>query len=165
MLWIRSQTSSQIMNLHFALLTFFPFIPWINNCRQKFSLPVIWWQKNWQSTTGAVRLGDKFWGVGVPCSCTGAFHGNEGRIQMLTGLAPSHQTVGSLLRTARWQSWLKKWSQHSSNFANFYILAKVFLLVCKFADFPTKNLPNRILVKLTTVLAKIFVCENRFLPS
>jgi hypothetical protein len=30
--------------------------------------------------------------------CTGAIHGKEGRIQVLAGLAPSSQTVGSLFR-------------------------------------------------------------------
>jgi hypothetical protein len=35
----------------------------------------------------------------MPHDCAGAFPGNEGGIQVLAGLAPSSQRVGSLLRT------------------------------------------------------------------
>jgi len=38
-------------------------------------------------------------------------------------LAPYSQAAGSLLRTPGRKAILKKWSGHSSNFANFYILA------------------------------------------
>ncbi len=37
--------------------------------------------------------------VGKPCSLAGVILGNEGGMQVLAGLAPSTQTVGSLLRT------------------------------------------------------------------
>ncbi len=40
--------------------------------------------------------------------CMGAFPGKEGAIHLLAGLAPSYQTVGSLLRTPDWHSWCKK---------------------------------------------------------
>jgi hypothetical protein len=40
-------------------------------------------------------------GVGTLCSSLGAFPGKKGEIQVLTGLAPSNQTVGSLLRIPR----------------------------------------------------------------
>jgi len=36
--------------------------------------------------------------VGAPLGCTGTFPGNEGGMQVLAGLAPSSQIVGSLLR-------------------------------------------------------------------
>jgi hypothetical protein len=34
----------------------------------------------------------------MPPGCAGAFHGNLGRIQMLAGLTPFDQTVGTLLK-------------------------------------------------------------------
>ncbi len=37
--------------------------------------------------------------VGKPSGCMGVFPGKEGGIQVLAGLAPCSQTVGSLLRT------------------------------------------------------------------
>ncbi len=37
----------------------------------------------------------------MPCSCVGVFPRKEGRIQVLAGLAPCSQTVGSLLRTPK----------------------------------------------------------------
>jgi hypothetical protein len=40
-----------------------------------------------------------FGGVGMLCSCAGAFPRKVGGIQAWAGLAPSSQTVGSLLRT------------------------------------------------------------------
>ncbi len=46
-------------------------------------------------------LADIFLGVGILCCCAGAVTGIEGGIQVLAGLAPSSQTIGSLLRTDR----------------------------------------------------------------
>jgi hypothetical protein len=42
--------------------------------------------------------------VGMPCACEGAFHGKEGGVQVLAGLAPSSQTVGSLFRVIHEQA-------------------------------------------------------------
>ncbi len=39
--------------------------------------------------------------VGTLRSCIATFPGKEGKMQVLAGLAPSSQTVGSLLRTSR----------------------------------------------------------------
>jgi hypothetical protein len=40
--------------------------------------------------------------VGMPRSCSCVFSGKEGGIQVLVGLAPSSQRVGSLLTTPVW---------------------------------------------------------------
>ncbi len=46
-------------------------------------------------------------GVGMPCSCVDVFPEKVGGIQVLEGLAPCSQTVGSLLRTPGQQKWLE----------------------------------------------------------
>ncbi len=49
-------------------------------------------------------LANVFLGLGMWRSC-------EGKIQVLEGLLPSNQTVGSLLRTPNWRSRLEKFQQ------------------------------------------------------
>jgi len=50
-------------------------------------------------------------GVGMPCRYAGMFQEREGGIQVLAGLAPSSQRVGSLLRTPGQQSWTEKFGK------------------------------------------------------
>ncbi len=51
-----------------------------------------------------------FWG-GHAASCAGIFLEEEGGIQVLTGLAPSSQIVGSLFRILALRTWQKKISK------------------------------------------------------
>ncbi len=63
-----------------------------------------------------------FWGW-VCCAVCGRIPREGGRDRGWTGLAPSSQTVGSLLRTP----WMAKLSGKKTNFlTNFYIFANVF---------------------------------------
>jgi hypothetical protein len=45
----------------------------------------------------------------VYCADVGAFHGKEGTMQVLAGLAQSSQTVGSLFRVIREQEKCNSW--------------------------------------------------------
>jgi hypothetical protein len=47
---------------------------------------------------------------------------------VLAGLAPSSQTLGSLMNNPSDQSRVEKRSEHSTNIVNFYILANVFIV-------------------------------------
>ncbi len=60
-------------------------------------------------------------GVGMLQDYMGMFPKKEGGIHSLPGLAPSNQTVGSLLRTPGWQSWLEISLNHISTKNNLVI--------------------------------------------
>jgi hypothetical protein len=59
------------------------------------------WKKYFHRILLFFKLANVFFGMGVQHGCVDAFSGKEGRIQVLAGLAPSIQTIGSLLKI-RW---------------------------------------------------------------
>ncbi len=77
----------------------------------------------------------------MPCSCTGQFLGKEDVIQVLAGLYPSSQTVGSLLRISwpmicRWKKLAK------SEFGEFTLMKNKLNYFSLNAFGKVKNLTN-----------------------
>jgi hypothetical protein len=79
-----------------------PFsIPWTSVLLPKVSLPQIF-SDFFKIDFAYFLLPNISWWVGTLHRCTGALPGNEGGIQVLVGLAPFSQTVGSFWGTPGW---------------------------------------------------------------
>jgi hypothetical protein len=70
--------------------------------------------------------------MGMPQSSTSVFPKNEGGMQVLTGLAPSDQTVGILIENPLACKVGQKNDLSKAPITNFYIFANVLLFFDKF---------------------------------